>query len=195
MLPGSLQRFPGRKTRRLPFPATPKLRVVQIGKGRLFDDVQYVPATQWDQLVSLRPNVLAGPALDLQAIGEIGDGTVDHAIFALTGPGDQPVSDVLRVILWQKFGVPVYELLLDGSGCIFAAECEAHDGLHLDSETTAAIFAGGELVLSHRRRGKLHTGFSAVIESSECACGMPGLRISALEVQAPFTLQRLAVSA
>lgn len=38
-----------------------------------------------------------------------------------------------RDFLWDRFRVPVFEYLMDASGTIVARECEAHDGLHVES--------------------------------------------------------------
>ena len=44
-------------------------------------------------------------------LGTIDVKSVDRVVFVLTQCGDIPLSDTSRVVLWQTFGVPVYELL------------------------------------------------------------------------------------
>lgn len=175
-----------KKSRRLPFPVTEKLRVVQVGHGRLFEGAE--------RISSKDANVLVGPASELKALAETCDLRIDHAIFVFTRPGDRPLNDVLRVTLWQNFGVPVFELLIDENQNIYAAECEAHEGLHLVGGTIA-VLQGGELVLASGRGKKIHTGFSAVLEHSECACGSAAPRIVALEPRPVLAVHQLAATA
>lgn len=174
--------FPVKKRRRLPFPASPKLRVVQIGRGRRFDGVQ---------LLSHRDaNVLVGSASELKALAEASDVLVDHAVFVLTGLEDIPIDDTYRVFLWQRFGVPVFELLLDGNEDVLAAECEAHDGVHLTTGREA-LMVNGELIVANGRGKKLFTGLTGIIDSSNCPCGIKGIRLRELQLQT----RRLAASA
>jgi hypothetical protein len=61
-----------------------------------------------------------------------------------------------RNYIWETFGMPVFEYLLDASGRIVARECEAHEGLHIEREL----------------------GFEEVESTDEpCACGRAGSRI------------------
>jgi hypothetical protein len=53
--------------------------------------------------------------------------------------------------LWRKFRVPSFEQIIDEDGTLFAAECEVHCGLHIES----ARFAVGD----HE------------IDREPCACG------------------------
>ena len=43
------------------------------------------------------------------------------------------MSEADRDTLWAAFRVPVFEQVIGRSGKRLAAECEAHDGLHIES--------------------------------------------------------------
>ena len=74
--------------------------------------------------------------------------------------GESLLSDDDRDFVWNTFGVPVFEYLLDTDGRIVARECEAHDGLHVDG---------------------LPEPYRAEIIEENCACGAPGARLMKLE--------------
>src|SRR5581483_2647827 len=112
-------RRPRSHRRQLPFPAVPTLRVAQLGSAATaFDSVEAFPRERWNELESFRPHVLVGSPSDLRRVAELSQRgildleSIDHAMFALTRCGDQPLSDVSRVVLWQAFGVPLYELFV-----------------------------------------------------------------------------------
>ena len=44
-----------------------------------------------------------------------------------------------RERLWKAFRVPVFQQVVTRSGVLLAAECEAHDGLHMESSKFVAI--------------------------------------------------------
>lgn len=101
---------------------------------------------------------------------------VDHAIFVLTECGDKPLTDVLRVVLWQTFGVPVYELLIGTGGVLLASECEVHEGWHAESPAAFSLI-DGELVVEMPGRNAVRTSWTAYLEEEPCSCGRPGVRI------------------
>ncbi len=43
------------------------------------------------------------------------------------------MTEADRENLWSAFRVPVFEQVIGKSGKLLAAECEAHDGLHIAS--------------------------------------------------------------
>lgn len=104
--------------------------------------------------------------------------------------GDALLSPELRERLWEVFELPVFEQLRGWEGELFASECEAHDGLHL--EHAAAIFEvlDGELVVTslealHSPVLRLRTGLEGAILDGACPCGetvarfMPAAVVSA----------------
>ena len=54
-----------------------------------------------------------------------------HAVIVLESPG-QMLSAGDRQRLWRAFRVPVFEQIIGPRGELLAAECEAHDGLHVE---------------------------------------------------------------
>ena len=56
-----------------------------------------------------------------------------HALIVLDSPGDAPLSMDERECLWRAFRVPIFEQIIGPRGKLFAAECEAHDGLHIET--------------------------------------------------------------
>src|ERR1700761_2758956 len=153
-LPVNVRRFrsQGTSRRKLPLLAAANLRIAQLGKRADFDSVRVFRPGEWTSIEAYRPRVLTGTAADLQELAErvelnvIELSSVDHAIFVLTRCGDEPLTDVLRVALWQTFGVPVYELFMSPEGALAAWECEAHEGWHVEPSVTFSV-VNEELVL------------------------------------------------
>jgi hypothetical protein len=56
-----------------------------------------------------------------------------HGLVALGSPGHPMLSAVERDRLWRAFHVPVFEQIIGPRGELLAAECEAHDGLHIET--------------------------------------------------------------
>ena len=79
-----------------------------------------------------------------------------HAVIVLESPGDAPLSNAERERLWRAFRVPVFEQIIGPRGRLLAADCEAHDGLHV--ETPGLSWADLQW-----------PGYR--LESSACGCG------------------------
>jgi hypothetical protein len=62
-----------------------------------------------------------------------------HALIVLARPGDELLTAAQREKLWTAFRVPVFQQIVNGRGVLLAAECEAHDGLHIESAQVVAI--------------------------------------------------------
>jgi hypothetical protein len=199
-LPVNVRRFRAQGPRRkLPLCSAAKLRLVQIGTRADFDSVRLFRPGEWSEIEAFRPHVLTGSAADLHELAERVDlrvielSSVDHAVFVLTACGDEPLRDVLRVVLWQTFGVPVYELFLAGPGLVAASECEAHEGWHVEPGLTFTQL-NQELVLDGFGRKKLGTGLTATIVQQPCPCGRPGDRLLNVE-RCAGAARRLAATA
>ena len=65
-----------------------------------------------------------------------------------------------RDFIWNTFGVPVFEYLLDSQGRLVARECEAHEGLHLAADIE---------------------NLPGIIVDEACACGKSSSRLLGLE--------------
>ncbi len=189
-----------RNRRQLPFPAAPHLRVAQLGGAvSAFGAVQSFSHEQWYELEGFHPQVLMGSPSDLRRVAELAErgvidlGDLDRAVFALTRCGDAPVNDVVRVVLWQAFGVPVYEVFVGSGGSLLASECEAHEGWHIEPSAKFAAVKG-EIVLDMPGRPAIATGLTGRVEVELCSCGRPGARL--IEVEAlPLMRVRRALAA
>jgi hypothetical protein len=106
-----------------------------------------------------RPSALAGTVEQLVALAGIAEPT--HAIIVLERPGAERASEEDRERLWQSFRVPIFEQIIGRAGHLLAAECEAHDGLHIESE---------RLRVTGER-----------IETLACACGRSSPRLMAAD--------------
>jgi hypothetical protein len=195
-VPAKLKRFTRQHTRHceLPFPASANLRIAQVTTSSPFEGVAAFSPERWHELETYRPQILVGPAAELQKLGEqVGSGTVnlrtvDHAVFVLTECGGRPLSETFRVVLWQTFGVPVYELFVGMRDVLLACECEAHEGWHVQSYPSFWL-SHGELLIDALGQKAVHTGLMAYLESSGCPCGRPGPRLMGIEACGPGKAQ------
>lgn len=201
-LPVNVRRFRSQGTtrRKLPLCNAANLRIAQIGKRPDFDSVRAFRPGEWTNIEAYRPRVLTGTAADLHELAErvelnvIELSSVDHAIFVLTNCGDEPLGDVLRVVLWQTFGVPVYELFLAADGVVAASECETHDGWHVEAGAVFSL-ANDELILDGFGRKRVRTGLTGTIEHTPCDCGRAGVRLMNIQRCAAQPVRRLAATA
>jgi hypothetical protein len=132
-----------------PIPPAPRTAVVSrafrsTGSVRVFETIESIPA--------FHPEAIAGRIEDVESLaGAIG---LTHAIVIFHDPGEPLLTGLDRDRLWRMFEVPVFEQILAADGTLLAAECEAHEGLHVES-----VIEGYE------------------VESSACGCGRPTPRI------------------
>ena len=75
--------------------------------------------------------------------------TPTFPVVVLTGPGHGILSEQDRDLIWRRWGVPIYEFLMDSAGKVVASECDAHEGLHVH-------------------------GIGVQAEERECGCGVTG---------------------
>ncbi len=119
-----------------------------------------------EEAAKFAPQALAGTLPQLEAIAASG-GSLDslsHAVVVLGMWEDARVSEADREMLWRRFRVPVFEQIVGRHGALLAAECEAHHGLHIESE-----IIGPRWRETHR------------IDESKCACGRTTARIISLD--------------
>jgi hypothetical protein len=83
-----------------------------------------------------RPEVLAGPLNSLLALAR-DQLELTHGLIVFTYDFEARLSDRDRDLLWQAFGVPVFEQVLGPAEELLATECQAHDGLHVTAEPGA----------------------------------------------------------
>lgn len=171
------------RVRRFPLPLTPELRCAQITAGRVvFGGAQPFTLDETVALQSFDPQLLIGSSLDLESLarktgaGNLTLNGVDRAIYVVTGCHDMPLRDTSRVVLWQTFGVPIYEVLLAGDGLPVAAECDAHEGWHT-AEGVTFWAQDEELWFQRKRTAAQGTGLTGNLENGACPCGVTGQRV------------------
>ncbi len=79
------------------------------------------------------PQPLPAPLEQLNALAREGIPSLTHSIIILSRPEQPRMTDADREGLWWAFRVPVFEQVIGKFGKLLAAECEAHDGLHVVS--------------------------------------------------------------
>jgi hypothetical protein len=167
---------------KLPFPVHPLVRLAQLSPVPPFGLQKPFQPQSAIELEGFRPNIIAGTSSELLQLAEqVELGTlrlasVDQAVVALTRCGHAPVSDVARVVLWQAFGVPVYEIFTGHDNSILGYECELHEGWHLASKVRFTELSG-ELMLEAAGVSGLHTALSGFMTEDPCPCGRSGLRL------------------
>lgn len=186
---------------RLPFDISSKVRVAQISGVPVIDRAVAFLPQEWPNLESFRPGVLIGHAAALKSLSEqlrtdrLDLASIDHAVFVLTDCGKPPVNDTLRVLFWQTFGVPVYELVAAADGNMLAADCEAQEGWHLQPGVRARLL-NRELIFETANVKDLRSGVTAELVSDPCACGRTALKVVNVErLRRPASIQRLAATA
>jgi hypothetical protein len=193
------RRFRTTKGIRLTLPASlvSDLRAAQVSGVPEFHGVRSLRRARWCELPAFLPRILVGYAFDLDRLiaqlelGTIALPSVDRAIFVLTDCGSLPVGEAFRERLWRAFGVPLYELII-APGCrLLAAECERHDGWHLQANTEVHL-ANGELLFDVPPLVSIHTGFAADLDPAPCDCGRSTHRLKNLRPLPPKLISRRA---
>lgn len=103
------------------------------------------------------PAAIAGTRAQLLAL-TAEPPALTHALIAVAHPTDMLLTNADRDQLWHAFRVPVFEQLIGAKGELLATECEAHDGLHVETQ------------------GQDWTGYA--IDEGLCACGLRTPRVS-----------------
>jgi len=140
------ERFP------YPIPNGPRIAVFAT---RFAETATVTLAVDASELPRLDVQALAAP---METIREIDPAcwTPEYPLIVLSDDETGLMSENDRNYIWERFGMPVFEYLIDTSGRIIARECEAHDGLHIEGD-----FSGDDLEIT----------------AEACPCGRPGQRI------------------
>lgn len=137
------------------------------------------------------PDVLAGPAWALRRLAEAVERRryvpfpIYKGIVAWIGPGHGFLTEEARELFWNAFGVPVFAQLVGPEREVLAWECEAHDGLHIESEEGVLETGPGELLMTslvslRRPAIRLRTGLTGEIVETPCGCGLSSPRLTRL---------------
>ena len=108
------------------------------------------------------PAVIAGTWPQLQELMDLALNPPSRAVIVLARPGEALLATEDRDRLWRGFRVPVFEQIIGWGGELLASECEAHDGLHLESEEFDASAYG--------------------LDRTPCACGQKSPRLIPADV-------------
>jgi hypothetical protein len=144
-----------------PIPPAPRTAILMdgfrsAGNTRVFEN-------GWSQEAMLfAPVAIAATPAQLDALRTTPIPSVRNAIIVLVRPGEPNLSENDREHLWRAFRVPVFEQRIDESCTLLAAECEAHDGLHIESPRATP------------REGE-------ILETTPCGCGRTTPRLIAPE--------------
>ena len=106
----------------------PRPRIIAYGVA--FGDLPYIPEGEPFEPALHEAETVAFPARLLRRVWS----TVWTPLFPpviFTGPGYGELTESDRNLIWRRWGVPVYEQRLAHNGEIVAAECDAHEHLHL----------------------------------------------------------------
>jgi hypothetical protein len=146
----------------LRYPVGPAPRTAVLAPWFRSKDAVRVFAEGWcDAAARFRPAALAGTRRQLLELAAEAAPELTHAVIVVSQLGEPLLTTAERQRLWRAFRVPVFTQIVDERGRLLAAECEAHDGLHVeDPERTWPDY-------------KLETG--------PCACGRVSARLAAPE--------------
>lgn len=110
------------------------------------------------------PAAIAGTWPQLEALIPEQIPSLTHALIVQAQPGEPPLTKLQREKLWRVFSVPIFQQIVDPRGVLLAAECEAHDGLHLESSK--------------------FVGKDQAVDLSICGCGRKTPRLKRADRQA-----------
>ena len=182
----------------IPVPISPQTRIASITVNKIeAGHFRHFAREKWPDIEMFRPQILIGDMADLEKLaslsemGALDTSSVDTAVLVATGWNAAPMTDVQRVVLWQAFAVPVYELLVSPKGYLMASECEAHIGWHLESRVSVSRARTG--LTLQVRQGRERLGTDARIASAVCACGRRAPRI--IREHQPHLVRVLAATA
>jgi hypothetical protein len=118
-----------------PIPPAPRTAVLipgirSRGLARVFADGA---EGMLGEVLKFEPQAMAGTLAQLEAMAAAGI-TLSHAVVVMGRWEDVRVTEADRERLWSRFRVPVFEQIIAEDGSLLAAECEAHDGLHIESD-------------------------------------------------------------
>lgn len=129
-----------------PIPPAPRTAVLSAvfrshGTIRVFTDPSGIQ--------TFHPQAIAGTLAQVESLA--GAVNLTHAAIVFRDESEPRLTDAEHDRLWRAFQVPVFEQIVAPDGTLYAAECEAHDGLHIVS----AKFIAGD----------------REIDKTPCACG------------------------
>lgn len=134
----------------------------------------------WRQRIERwRPEAVAAPVAILRKMRLP---PLRNAVIAFTGLAHGELTEADRRMFWDVFQVPVFEQFLGFDGYALAAECEAHEGLHIRPEHAVFEILANQLVVTSLTDVthpvlRAATGFSGWVDTAPCHCGGPAPRL------------------
>lgn len=101
-----------------------------FGPGK---QIQVFPEGWNDRAAAFAPCSIAATREQIYALEQVSIPSLTHALIVLERAGEARLSEDDRERLWRGFHLPIFERVIGESGELLAAECEAHDGLHVES--------------------------------------------------------------
>ena len=106
----------------------------RFGRGFLASQSIRIFRNGWGpDVVAFTPAAIAATWEQLRSLERASIPSLTHVLIVLWRPGQERLTEASRDQLWNTFRLPVFEQVIGKSGELLAAECEAHDGLHLRS--------------------------------------------------------------
>jgi hypothetical protein len=135
-----------------PVPPAPRTAVLSNafrsrGAIRVFDNLAGIRA--------FKPEAVAGTLAQIESLA--GEVNLTHAVIVFRDESEPRLTAAEHDWLWRVFHVPVFEQIIARDGTLYACECDAHDGLHIES----AHFDTG----------------SRTVDVTPCACGRSTARL------------------
>jgi hypothetical protein len=141
------------------YPLGPEPRTAVLGPWfRETADVRIFPRGWTAEAESFAPEAIAATWPQLRELARNNSVSPTRALIVVARPGSALLSNANREALWRVFHVPVFEQIIGARGKLLAAECEAHDGLHIEVEGVIAV------------------GFA--LDGRTCACGRKTPRLT-----------------
>jgi hypothetical protein len=180
--------------RSLAYPLEPPPRIALFGPHFVSPGpTRHFTSLDWLEIERFQPETIAAPwsvfrqILDQHPIRRLPTLRRPLLVFSELSSGLLEPAD--RDVLWQAFGLPLFEQWRGWDGELLASECEAHEGLHVhidqcsfDSEQGLLLVSSfaGLLAETHH----FPTGYSGRMLSSRCPCGSPLPRL--VDLKAAF---------
>lgn len=146
-----------------PIPPAPRTAVLMPG-FRSGDLVRVFPDGWTEEVKIFAPQAVAGSLRQLEALA--GRASLSHAVIVLRKECEPGLTDSNRTALWRAFRVPAFEQLIGDGGKLLAIECEAHDGLHIESsrfDTDAYLVERGRCACGRFTPRLMSLGHAAVL--------------------------------
>jgi hypothetical protein len=127
-------RTPWRKRPVLAYPIPPAPpTAILVGGFRSLGNLRVFENGWNEEAAAFAPCSIAATPEQLDALRGTSLPSLRNVLIALVRPGEPGLSEEARERLWWAFRVPIFEQRIDDDCTLLAAECEAHEGLHIEA--------------------------------------------------------------